>query len=183
MDSPEYRGAFNFDDLSFDDLYRKHRNSSMNFMRRMIDDVDDMLDIYQDAVIVLYNNSRRPDFRLTCSVQTYLNSISRNQILKRMPNSRKLVRTDDFEEGITDWFEEYDAEREGKLTVIENALLELESSGGRCFGLLRGFYFLKKSMSELAHSLDLANADTAKTQKSKCMKKLKEIVLSKFGEA
>jgi RNA polymerase sigma factor (sigma-70 family) len=182
MFSPENKGAFKFDNLSFDDLYRKHRNSSMNFMRRMIDNEDEILDVYQDAVIVLYNNSQRSDFQLTCSVQTYLNSICRNQVLKRIPNSRKLVRADDYEEGITDWMEEYDEERERKITAIESALLELESAKGPCFGLLRGFYFLKKKMSTLATDLGFANEDSAKNQKARCMKKLKEIVLRKFGE-
>lgn len=182
MYNPENKGSFNFDGLSYEDLYRKHRNSSMNFMRQMIDDVDDALDIYQDAVIVLYNNSRSPDFLLTCTVQTYLNSICRNQVLKRLPNSRKLVRSDDFEEGIADWFEEHDEERENKLAVIESALLELESAKGACFGLLRGFYFLKKKMNTLATDFGFANEDSAKNQKARCMKKLKEIVLRKIGE-
>jgi RNA polymerase sigma factor (sigma-70 family) len=182
MHSPENTGTFDFDSLSFDDLYRKHRNSTMNFMRRMVDDNDEILDVYQDAVIVLYNNSRRSDFHLTCSVQTYLNSICRNQVLKRIPNSRKLVRADDYMEGVKDWMEEYDDEREKKITVIESALLELESAKGPCFGLLRGFYFLKKKMDLLAADLGFANEDSAKTQKSKCMKKLKEIVLRKYGE-
>ena len=144
--------------------------------------MDEILDVYQDAVIVLYNNSRRSDFQLTCSVQTYLNSICRNQVLKRLPNSRKLVRADDYEEGITDWMEEYDQERERKIVAIENALLELESAKGPCFGLLRGFYFLKRSMNILADELGFSNEDSAKSQKSKCMKKLKEIVIKKFGE-
>ena len=179
----ENKGPINFDGLSYEDLYRKHRDSSMNFMRQMIDDADDAKDIYQDAVIVLYNNSRSPEFLLTCSVQTYLNSICRNQILKRLPNSRKLVRSDDFEEGIADWFEEHDEERENKLAVIESALLELESAKGPCFGLLRGFYFLKKRMNILANDFGFANEDSAKNQKAKCMKKLKEIVLRKYGKS
>ena len=183
MYNPENKGPFNFNGLSYEDLYRKHRNSSMNFMRQMIDDMDDALDIYQDAVIVLYNNSRSPNFQLTCTVQTYLNSICRNQVLKRLPNSRKLVRSDDFEDGITDWFEEHDEERENRIAAIESALLELESAKGPCFGLLRGFYFLKKKMDMLATDFGFANERSAITQKAKCMKKLKEIVLRKFGES
>lgn len=179
----ENKETFKFERLSFEDLYHKHRRASMNFMRQMIDEVEDILDIYQDAVIVLYINSLRPDFQLTCSIQTYLNSICRNQILKRIPKSRKMVRTDDFEDGITDWFEEYNEERETKLIVIEDALKEMKSTGGHCYALLHGFFFLKMSMKELALNFNFGNKDSAKTQKAKCQKKLKEIVLSKYSKS
>jgi RNA polymerase sigma factor (sigma-70 family) len=173
--------SFDFKAKQFDDLYKNHRNSSFRFMRQMIDDIDEIMDVYQEAVIVLYQKSRNPEFRLTCSVQTYINSICRNQILKKFPNSRKLVRTDEFEEEITDWFEEYDEQKEIKLSILESALKEMESAKGPCFGLLRGFYFLRMSMDDLARSFNFANAESAKNQKARCQKKLKEMVLTKYS--
>ena len=67
----------------FTKVYEEHREYSLNFMRKMNNDSDLIKDIYQDAVIVLYENSRNPNFQLTCSIQTYINSICRNQLLNK----------------------------------------------------------------------------------------------------
>jgi len=62
-------------------LYEKHKDYCLNFMKSMYKDEDEIKDIFQDALIVLYENINKSGFNLTCSIQTYLNSICRNQVL------------------------------------------------------------------------------------------------------
>lgn len=59
-------------------VYEKHKEYCINFMKSMYDNRDEVKDIYQDAVIVFYENAIKPGFNLTCSIQTYLNSICKN---------------------------------------------------------------------------------------------------------
>jgi DNA-directed RNA polymerase specialized sigma24 family protein len=72
-----------------DQVYLQNKEYCLNFMKRKHQDFEAIKDIYQDAIIVLYENTRNPKFELTCSIQTYLNSICRNQLLtKYKENSR-----------------------------------------------------------------------------------------------
>jgi DNA-directed RNA polymerase specialized sigma24 family protein len=69
------------DDRYFGEVYNDHRPYSMRFMSKIHKDHEVIQDVYQDAVIVLLENVKKPDFQLSCSIQTYLNSICRNQLL------------------------------------------------------------------------------------------------------
>ncbi len=58
----------------------------------------------------------------------------------------------------------------------------VEQLGAPCAPLLIGFLWENKSMSNLAQELGYSNADSAKTQKSKCMNKVKTFVKHKLIE-
>ena len=50
--------------------------------------------------------------------------------------------------------------------------------GTGCRKLLLLFYFFKKNMEEIAVELNYTNADNAKSQKYKCLQKLKTVYAS-----
>ena len=56
--------------------------------------------------------------------------------------------------------------------LMENALQKI---GEPCKSLLEAFYIEKKSMPEIADSFGYTNADNAKTQKYKCLVRLKKL--------
>ena len=89
---------------------------------------DDLLkDLYQDAIIVLFQKIKNPEFKLTCNIQTYINSVCRNQLLNKFKeNSRFITKSDDFEPNIKDWFDEYDDVKEDRLRSIEKSLEKLK---------------------------------------------------------
>lgn len=58
----------------------------------------------------------------------------------------------------------------------------VEQLGAPCAPLLIGFLWENKSMSNLAQELGYSSADSAKTQKSKCMNKVKTFVKHKLIE-
>lgn len=158
-------------------LYKKHRNYCMFFMRKIHDDDALNLDIFHDALIVFYEKILTPNFVLKCSIQTYLNSICRNQILVRFKkNSKHSQFTEEFEDGITDWFEPIQDEDNERIEVIVKALDNLKNLGGKCYEILRRYYYEKKSLEKIAIELDYTNADNVKNQKSRCQKRLKEDV-------
>ncbi len=49
--------------------------------------------------------------------------------------------------------------------------------GEPCKSLLDAYYLQKKSMQDIAAEFGYTNADNAKTQKYKCLDKVKEIIL------
>ena len=168
------------DERYFTQVYNEHKDYSLRFLRKMYNDDDLLKDIYQDATIVLYENSKKPNFTLTCSIQTYLNSICRNRLLTLRRNKvNTLVNADDFDPNVSDWFddEEYNEVKEERLTAIENALLKLKEAGGQCYQILKMQYYERFSMGKIAQLLGMKNEDSAKSQASKCRSKLKKSVL------
>lgn len=74
---------------NLDILYNKHRNYCLFFMKKINNNEELNQDIFHDALIVFYEKAIKTDFALTCSIQTYLNSICRNQILVRFKKNSK----------------------------------------------------------------------------------------------
>jgi RNA polymerase sigma factor (sigma-70 family) len=165
------------DERYFTQVYNEHKDYSLRFLRKMYNDDDLLKDIYQDATIVLYENAKKSNFTLTCSIQTYLNSICRNRLLTLRRNKvNTLVNADDFDPNISDWFveENYDEVKEARLTAIEKALEKMKEAGGQCYQILKMQYFERFSMDKIAKLLGMANARSSKSQASKCRSKLKE---------
>lgn len=67
------------------------------------------------------------------------------------------------------------ADENEKLVVLRKSLARL---GVGCRKLLLLFYYFKKNMEEIATELNYTNADNAKSQKYKCLQKLKSVYSS-----
>ena len=52
--------------------------------------------------------------------------------------------------------------------------------GEPCKSLLEAFYINKKQMQEIAHEFKYTNADNAKTQKYKCLVRLKKLFFAEY---
>ena len=84
----------------------------------------------------------------------------------------------DFDETIKDELEEYDDVKEERIHIIEKKLEVLKKDGGRCYELLRRFFYLKHSFNRIAEEMEYTNAENAKHQKARCQKRLKQMVLN-----
>lgn len=165
---------------NFEEIYSKYLDSILNYLRKFSKDENLILDIFQDSIIVLYENSQKPEFELTCSVQTYLTAICRNRLFKVLNNQPKTDNINElyYEVNFTDWFEELNDDHEQRLNLIESALIELKNVGYRCYELIYRYFFYKESMRIIAKAMKYTNAENAKQQKARCQKKLKELVKS-----
>jgi RNA polymerase sigma factor (sigma-70 family) len=140
---------------------------------------DDARDIFQEAMIVLYEHARDPGFELTCQIKTYLFSVSRRLWLKRLQQMKQtgselpsLVETVAVEQDLEDH-----EQRDMDFKVMEKAMLTL---GEPCKSLLEAYYIHKKSMSEIAGNFGYTNADNAKNQKYKCLMRLKKVFFTVY---
>lgn len=163
-----------------EEIYRKSFGAIQAYIVRNGGYGDDARDIFQDAMIVLFENTRSESFGLTCSIKTYLYSVSRRLWLKKIQRERRLNATamDILEDTIPveDDLEEHE-KKNGKLVLMDSAL---EKIGEPCRSLLKAFYIYKKSMPEIAADFGYTNADNAKTQKYKCLVRLKKIFFSQY---
>lgn len=158
-------------------VYKQHFRFVRTWIGKTGGSEDDAADICQESMIVLYEKSRSDDFALTCKLSTYLFAIARNLWYKKLQSQPKgLLAIDDEEEINIEGSYENDIkahlERESHYAQLDTALARL---GEPCSTLLKSFYFNDKSMQQIASDLGYTNADNAKTQKYKCLTRLKKI--------
>lgn len=138
---------------------------------------EDAEDAFQDSLLVLYEKAQDPEFCLTCKIGTYLFAVCKRIWLKKLDQQMpSLPISQDEEEGIQLAAAETDVsvfwEEEKKFEHLETALKTL---GEPCSGLLKAFYMDRKSMKKIADEFHYTNPDNAKTQKYKCLNRLRKL--------
>lgn len=138
---------------------------------------DDGADIFQEAVLVLIEKVKTGQFRGDSSIKTFLAAIARNLWLHELrTRSRRNNREVIYMTG-----EDKNEEPETFFWDHENtnALIRLlEQVGDPCKKILTGFYYEEKTMKELLSEFSYENEQVLRNRKSRCMKKLKEILLT-----
>lgn len=140
---------------------------------------DDARDIFQEALIVLYQKSQDRSFVLNCQLKTYVYSICRRLWLKRLQQNRRFeTPVDNFEEVVP---VEEDIEAHVKLEqqygIMRSALGKI---GEPCKSLLEAFYIHNKNMAEISGFFGYTNSDNAKNQKYKCLMRLKKLFFAQY---
>lgn len=160
-------------------LYKKYFASVLKFIVNNNGTQEAAQDVYQEAVIVLYENAQRAEFTLSCQLQTYIYSVSKRLWLKQLKKSGKtyLFKEDeemevvDVSEDMSDYLQ-----KESDLEKMNSSMAEL---GEPCATLIRDFYVHKHSMEDIAAKFGYTNADNAKNQKYKYLQRLKKYFFDK----
>jgi RNA polymerase sigma factor (sigma-70 family) len=135
---------------------------------------DDAKDIYQEAIIVLYNKVKKGDFELNSKLKTFIYSVCRRLWLKRLSQMNRYGGDiHDFQEYLPAEDDvEQQGERDIQFTKMQSALQLL---GEPCKTIIEDFYIHNRSMQDICESFGYTNADNAKTQKYKCLQRLKKL--------
>lgn len=164
------------DKNAIESIYRLNFQTIQHLILNNKGNPEDAADVFQEAMIVLYEKSIHPEFVLNCQIKTYLYSVCRRIWLKKLEKQKRIsIQTDEFDQVIS--IEEDIKEHEQaniRFKTMENALAKI---GEPCKGLLEAFYINKKQMQEIAVLFNYTNADNAKTQKYKCLNRLKKLFL------
>lgn len=136
-------------------------------------------DIFQEALLVLCRKMEDPNFKLevepihfvksTCKFLWY-NQSRKNQKQGIRSLEEYIPEVDKDSELISEeWLE-----KENKITSIEHAILEI---GKQCQEILKLFYGENLSMELIAKKIGLRNEKVAKTQKYRCIQKVKDKII------
>lgn len=153
-------------------LYQEWRNDFVAFAQRYGAPEEDILDAYQDAVVVLYENILNGKLQQFSSTpKTYLFSIGKYKLLNKLKAKNKLVGLSANEsEGAEEWtYPEQDLNQ--RQQRMYQALKQL---GASCQQLIQLFYYQKLSIREIVVKAGFKNENTVKAQKSRCIKSLRE---------
>lgn len=132
-------------------------------------------DVFQDTITAFYEQAKQEDFRLTCSLKTYIYSISRNLWLKRLAKLNRIDRSiTDFEDHVDIQNGNNQGNHDSEREIILGELIDKLDEG--CKQILLYYYFDKLKMNQIKVKMDLGSEQSAKNKKHKCMKQLMEIV-------
>lgn len=160
------------DEKALDYLYKKHYRMMTHLIIKNSGSEQEAKDIFQDALIVLWQKSTSGSLILTSKISTFLYSICLNLWRKELERKSRLSNeTKDGEE-----FQ--DIEKQEKIKIINECIDQL---GDTCKSILTYHYFDGLSMTDIAEKMGFANTDTAKTKKYKCKKKLDELIKAKYS--
>jgi RNA polymerase sigma factor (sigma-70 family) len=167
------------DSNAIETIYRENYTTIQAFIVKNNGYPDDAKDIFQEAMIVLFEKAKSSSFVLTCQIKTYLYSVCRRLWLKKLqkqnrynPSIEMIEETIPVEDEI-----ELHQKRNEDFILMENTLSKI---GEPCKSLLEAFYIHKKTMPEIADAFGYTNADNAKTQKYKCLVRLKKIFFAQY---
>ena len=180
IDSDIIDGIREGDNLAIQRLYQLHFPPIAHMVTNNRGTWEEAQDIFQEAVMVLYNKTQERDFVLSSRLQTFLYAISKRLWLKQLTRGAAKYHTDaldDHEESLAaeGAIEDYEV-KEANLLQMEEALNGL---GEPCKTILQDFYIQGLSMSAICEKFGYTNADNAKTQKYKCLQRLKKIFFKK----
>ena len=74
-------------------IYKQHFNMIQSLIINNNGSFDDARDIFQEAVIVLYEKARSGTFELNCQLKTYLYSVCRRLWLKRLQQQQQYEKS------------------------------------------------------------------------------------------
>lgn len=173
-------GLARHDPEAIETIYRENFGTIQGYVMKNSGFADDARDIFQEAMVVLFEKSQSNSFELSCRIKTYLYSVCRRLWLKKVQKERRLYASsvDVIHDTISveDDLEVHEKKND-ELLLMEKAMNQL---GEPCKSLLEAFYLEKKSMPEIATFFGYTNADNAKTQKYKCLVRLKKIFFSTY---
>ena len=155
-------------------IYRNYYKGIASYILQQQGSAEEIEDIFQDAMIVLYNQVQKNAFRRDSTIKTYLYGICRNIWYKKLSKKRPQVQL----EGLTAT-ETMDLNMDQLLIGNEREQLIyrlLKLVGEECVQLLKLFYYDNFSMKQIRAHMQLTSEQVAKNKKMKCLKKMRKIV-------
>ena len=160
-------------------IYRENYNMVQSLVINNNGSSDDAKDIFQEAMIVLYEKVRSGTFELNCQIKTFVYSVSRRLWLKRLQQQNRYSAPGDSLETVVAVEEEL-ADHEQRNAEFEMMEKAINGLGEPCKSLLEAYYLQKQNMQVIASSFGYTNADNAKNQKYKCLMRLKKLFFAHY---
>lgn len=139
---------------------------------------DDASDIFQDAVIVLFNHIRLNKFNEAYSIDAFIYSVARNLWIDKVRRDKKFTKYDSPDDyaAIASDTNELDSliqkEKSAAMKTVFNLLDE------KCQNILTYVIYEKRSMKEIKDLMGYSSEDVAKTNHYRCKQYLTRLVKS-----
>ena len=155
------------------DIYRQYLPRILTLVRNSGGSADDARDVFQEALIVIYEKSRAGSFQLTSSFFTLLYGICRNIWGNRLQKKdrRTVTLPDDPKLMIDSSWEPFLLEEERNQVLWDS----FKRLGEDCRRLLQ-LFFEKTDMETIARLMGFSSVGYAKKRKFQCKERLLELI-------
>jgi len=163
-------------------VYQDYKTEFFRFMSRYNAEANTLEDIFQDALIVLYENAQAGKLdHLKSTLKTYLFGTGKFMLFKYFRDSKKEVHTDEdyvfdnYEQAVIEDVYEDDGPSDYQKLLVAN----FKKLGDKCREILELFYLQGMKLDEIVMVQGYENKNVVKSQKSRCLKSLKDLILRK----
>ena len=170
------------DNTVIEAIYKDNYPAIQLFVLSNNGSADDAMDLFQEAMILLYEKAVSGELELNCKLKTYLYSVCRRLWLKRLQQMKRNGTPVETLEDLVPVEEDLE-EQERKNEAFHQMDQALTQLGEPCKSLLEAYYIHRKHMNEIADEFGYTNSDNAKNQKYKCLMRLKKIFFNHYKMA
>ena len=179
MTDIEYiRGFKQNDERVISTFYKGIRPSFFSFFRmRYSKDDTYILDLFQDSCIVLWKNiqhGKLTEESLKSALSTYFISIGKYTMMAKDRKFKEIVEDDELNR--LSFVEDDSGELQKRVELEDFVYRMVSEMKPPCDKLLKAQYWDKLSGVEIAEKYGYSGPDSVKTQKSKCIKKLRPLI-------
>jgi len=178
IDNAVIEALKNRDPNALKQIYSNNRLAFISFAKKYPITEDDVIDVYQDAIIALRDNAIKGTIDdLKSELKTYLFSIGKYMIYNKLKQQRKIHLVEDSSSFIKDedtfTFNTAQSELTNEQKLLQKAFKAL---GQKCKAILTLFYYRGFDLEDIMNELNYTNKDVVKSQKSRCIKSLKTMI-------
>ncbi len=177
-DSAVIEALKNRDPNALKQIYSNNRLAFIGFAKKYPIAEEDVIDIYQDAIIALRDNAVNGTIDdLKSELKTYLFSIGKYMIYSKLKQQKKTHLVEDSSRFIND---EETITYNININELTNEQKQLQAAfislGQKCKEVLTLFYYRGFDLEDIMKKLNYTNKDVVKSQKSRCLKSLKSLI-------
>lgn len=152
-------------------FYKENLPKIIKLILKNSGDKEDAEDVFQDALVFVYQKLNENKLHLTCTLSTYTYAVCRNIWMNKLRRKSKMISSEDYLKDIScdsiSIFEEF--EKKEKQFLFQKHFLRL---GESCQKILL-LFFNGKSMLEISKIMNYSPGYTRK-KKFECTKKLSD---------
>lgn len=159
-------------DINYKAIYTSCFPMIRNMVLKNSGTLDEAKDVFQEAIIILYQQSGKENFKLSGSTCTYLYSVARNKWLQYLRHCKRHSEIDD-KMGLIDGnpLADDDETRQKQRLFVKH----FNSIGDRCQQILR-LFFEGVPGEKIAEEMNFSSYEYYRVAKNRCTETLKKLI-------
>lgn len=162
-------------EAAFEQLYTACFPRAARLVKALGGDYDDARDVFQDALIILYEKAVEGKLDIHGAPSAYLLGIVKHLWVRQRGRNAHLLHFSELERAIEIPGDFYEEAEKPRLRLFRF----LAAAGRRCMDILQAFYYQRLPMEEITAEFGFSSVRSATVQKHKCLEKVRKQVKEK----
>lgn len=159
-------------ECAFGILYDKYFILTKKYILNNSGTSDDAQDVFQDAMMVLFEKLADENFQTYTCLSNYVMGITKNLWLKKLKNKQFYLEFPD--QYYKTNHEEIDIAIENERDYMDKLADYLQVISSHCQNLISDIYFKNKNIDEIREKYNYTSKHNAQNQKHKCVEQIKK---------